>query len=369
MAMLQGLSGGMLGDGEIRGRIDEEDTLQEKAEKFMALCDRPEGDYEPPEALLMGLSGVFTTQMIGSSHLFHSCNCYHLEQIAGVMGLATCCLALRESYEFLREEAPFPEDGQPRPGIAAAQSAVAMARDSQINALVEIFVRTPGIGKALDPGHEGLSAKQSHPKYLLFMDSGPVLLLHRLVHGGTHPALDRLVNHSDFRLVAERLLTFIDRNATDLYAGALVDASKELRTLKVEKPVRQIAGCCVDILHGFCTLTKKGESLVKDTVLNSKVLGSKKREVLLKRMEQQSWVYGGPRCICMGEGENSTQACAGCLGVHYCSRACQKSHWKHHKPLCQQTKPKVRCKSQSSKKSSKQSSSMGAARTSMNALD
>ena len=361
MEMLAG-SGMFGGSGDIRGRIEDGDTLQEKADKFMALCDRPEGDYEPPEALLMGLSGAFTTQRIGSRHLFYSCNCYHLEQIAGVMGLATCCLALRESYKFGREDAPFPEDGQPRPGIAAVQTALATARDSQINALVEIFVRTPGIGKAVDPGTEGLSAKQSHPKYLLFMDEGPVLLLHRLVHGGSHPALDRLLSHREAPLVVERLLSFIDRNATDLYAGALFDASSQLRTLKVEKPVGQIAAYCVDILHGFCTLSKRGEALVKATALSSKVLGPKKREVLLKRMEQQSWVYGGHRCICMGEGENSPQACAGCLGVHYCSRACQKSHWNNHKALCKQTK--VQCKSHGNKKSTK-----GAARTSMQALD
>ena len=26
--------------------------------------------------------------------------------------------------------------------------------------------------------------------------------------------------------------------------------------------------------------------------------------------------------------------CAGCLTARYCSRACQKQHWKQHKPVC-----------------------------------
>jgi hypothetical protein len=26
--------------------------------------------------------------------------------------------------------------------------------------------------------------------------------------------------------------------------------------------------------------------------------------------------------------------CKGCLGVRYCSMACQKQHWKQHKPVC-----------------------------------
>jgi hypothetical protein len=29
-----------------------------------------------------------------------------------------------------------------------------------------------------------------------------------------------------------------------------------------------------------------------------------------------------------------TGLCKGCLGVRYCSKACQNQHWKQHKPVC-----------------------------------
>lgn len=40
------------------------------------------------------------------------------------------------------------------------------------------------------------------------------------------------------------------------------------------------------------------------------------------------------RCAACGKGSSDMQACGGCLRVRYCSRECQKAHWKVHKPTC-----------------------------------
>ena len=40
--------------------------------------------------------------------------------------------------------------------------------------------------------------------------------------------------------------------------------------------------------------------------------------------------------LCHLCGLASTMKCGGCREAHYCTRACQKAHWREHKLLCQQ---------------------------------
>ena len=43
-----------------------------------------------------------------------------------------------------------------------------------------------------------------------------------------------------------------------------------------------------------------------------------------------------PECLCPGVVEDSSQRfkCQKCTSVYYCSKACQKAHWKTHKTVC-----------------------------------
>ncbi|KAJ7048619.1 hypothetical protein C8F01DRAFT_1189544 [Mycena amicta] len=48
------------------------------------------------------------------------------------------------------------------------------------------------------------------------------------------------------------------------------------------------------------------------------------------------------RCfVCRGKGKPKMQACSGCGKVRYCSKECQKTDWKAHKPRCKQAVVKV----------------------------
>jgi hypothetical protein len=39
----------------------------------------------------------------------------------------------------------------------------------------------------------------------------------------------------------------------------------------------------------------------------------------------------GPDCL-----KEGTQRCNRCKAAYYCSRECQKRHWKTHKPVCKE---------------------------------
>ncbi|KAJ6488866.1 hypothetical protein C8R45DRAFT_993058 [Mycena sanguinolenta] len=52
----------------------------------------------------------------------------------------------------------------------------------------------------------------------------------------------------------------------------------------------------------------------------------------LKDRGKHSTIEGCPNC---GETAVDLKKCARCLGVSYCSRECQKNHWKAHRPICQ----------------------------------
>ncbi|KAF7375747.1 MYND-type domain-containing protein [Mycena sanguinolenta] len=52
----------------------------------------------------------------------------------------------------------------------------------------------------------------------------------------------------------------------------------------------------------------------------------------LKDRGKHSTIEGCPNC---GETAVDLKKCARCLGVSYCSRECQKNHWKAHRLLCQ----------------------------------
>lgn len=56
------------------------------------------------------------------------------------------------------------------------------------------------------------------------------------------------------------------------------------------------------------------------------------------RMTLPSAGCWNPQCRNMtapAEDTLSVQDCSACATAHYCSRACQKAHWKAHKPACQ----------------------------------
>lgn len=42
--------------------------------------------------------------------------------------------------------------------------------------------------------------------------------------------------------------------------------------------------------------------------------------------------------VCSVCAQSATQRCGGCHSVVYCSLACQKQDWKHHKPECKSLK-------------------------------
>ncbi|OJT13569.1 hypothetical protein TRAPUB_9885 [Trametes pubescens] len=42
----------------------------------------------------------------------------------------------------------------------------------------------------------------------------------------------------------------------------------------------------------------------------------------------------GPRCAECSKPSDDLQKCARCKAVSYCSKGCQKAHWKKHKPTC-----------------------------------
>jgi hypothetical protein len=39
-------------------------------------------------------------------------------------------------------------------------------------------------------------------------------------------------------------------------------------------------------------------------------------------------------CQALEGGNGELLLCSGCMGVRYCSRVCQKKHWKQHKKVC-----------------------------------
>ena len=42
----------------------------------------------------------------------------------------------------------------------------------------------------------------------------------------------------------------------------------------------------------------------------------------------------GPAPVCAQCGGEATERCAGCRGVHYCGRVCQRAGWPEHKRQC-----------------------------------
>ncbi len=44
-----------------------------------------------------------------------------------------------------------------------------------------------------------------------------------------------------------------------------------------------------------------------------------------------------PPPVCAQCGGEATERCAGCRGVQYCGRECQKAAWPQHRDLCRRT--------------------------------
>jgi len=77
---------------------------------------------------------------------------------------------------------------------------------------------------------------------------------------------------------------------------------------------------------------QKGDNLVKELLHSSDFQSMKseeKDEVRLALCADASRI-----AVCSVCENPSTKSCASCLRVFYCSRDCQKSHWKEHKRLC-----------------------------------
>ena len=55
--------------------------------------------------------------------------------------------------------------------------------------------------------------------------------------------------------------------------------------------------------------------------------------------------YNSTHCQnCGKDCGTSLMLCSGCKSVGYCSRECQKSHWKFHKPTCKETQKEIKAK-------------------------
>ena len=62
---------------------------------------------------------------------------------------------------------------------------------------------------------------------------------------------------------------------------------------------------------------------------------------MVKELNQHPEVYGIPsspsgtlKDLCVVCGRNATKTCTRCKKARYCSRHCQKYHWKKHKAQC-----------------------------------
>ena len=62
------------------------------------------------------------------------------------------------------------------------------------------------------------------------------------------------------------------------------------------------------------------------------VTGEKETKHVLGGQETVQRFFFGLCPSCFKIGEHS--ACSGCLMVSYCSRECQKKHWRQHKDMC-----------------------------------
>ena len=78
---------------------------------------------------------------------------------------------------------------------------------------------------------------------------------------------------------------------------------------------------------------------------NAKKYAKKKQR---KKMQQQQAASSAPpepqyeANVCAKCGKAAAKAkCSKCKSVYYCSRSCQTTHWKSHKPVCQQITERV----------------------------
>jgi hypothetical protein len=79
------------------------------------------------------------------------------------------------------------------------------------------------------------------------------------------------------------------------------------------------------------------EKQVAEKQAAEKQSAEKKNEVRQSaaRKEGHKKVASGPECEFCGSNDNITKYCSRCRLVHYCSRACQSSHWKRtHRAQC-----------------------------------
>jgi hypothetical protein len=203
-----------------RGLVYDDEPPPARARKLVELLERPDGDYEPNQTIIMGVAVVYYN-VVPETSMNMDCTIYDLEHVAGLISLVAMCQG-----EIMNAK------GCGEGECEAVLFALLEAAPMSITVLMEFLIMTPYIGpeenfsSVREAFHTARAARlltpnQQNLDYSHAMRGGICLLFMLLKQEGPSKValIHVLVEHNMFPLLIQRFFRLLAREAMGTLDG------------------------------------------------------------------------------------------------------------------------------------------------------